>query len=49
MADNFPRTRAKLKAAGRKVHPVGLTELQKAEAGGSCMSLIFDGRLVSHQ
>jgi dimethylargininase len=44
MADNYPRTRAKLEAAGRKVHPVALTELQKAEAGGSCMSLIFEKR-----
>ena len=42
MADNFPKTRAKLEAAGRAVCPVPLTELQKAEAGGSCMSLVFD-------
>ena len=42
MADNYPRTRAKLEASGRTVHPVALGELQKAEAGGSCMSLVFE-------
>ena len=42
MADNYPNTRAKLEAAGRQVYPVALTELQKAEAGGSCMSIVFD-------
>lgn len=41
MADNFPRVRALLERRGLAVRPVGLSELQKAEAGGSCMSLVF--------
>ena len=49
MADNYPKTRARLEASGRRIRPVCLTELQKAEAGGSCMSLIFDEGVVSHQ
>ncbi len=44
MADNYPRTRRKLENTGRKIAPVALTELQKAEAGGSCMSLVFEAR-----
>jgi dimethylargininase len=42
MADNYPKTRERLERAGHPVHPVALTELQKAEAGGSCMSLVFE-------
>jgi dimethylargininase len=49
MADNYPKTRAKLEAAGRVVCSVALTELQKAEAGGSCMSLVFAKRVISRQ
>jgi len=41
MADGFPRTRARIEQRGFVVRVVSLTELQKAEAGGSCMSLIF--------
>jgi len=41
MADNFPRTRARIEGRGYAVRAVPLTELQKAEAGGSCMSLVF--------
>ena len=41
MADNYPQTRMRLEEEGRRVAPVALTELQKAEAGGSCMSLVF--------
>jgi dimethylargininase len=43
MADGFPRTRARIEARGFAVRLVSLGELQKAEAGGSCMSLIFRG------
>jgi dimethylargininase len=41
MASNFSQTRARLEAAGRKVRTVDLSELQKAEAGGSCLSVVF--------
>ncbi|MDP2482371.1 MAG: arginine deiminase-related protein [Candidatus Palauibacterales bacterium] len=41
MADNFPRTRARIEQRGFAVCAVALSELQKAEAGGSCMSLVF--------
>ncbi|HET7203392.1 MAG TPA: N(G),N(G)-dimethylarginine dimethylaminohydrolase, partial [Steroidobacteraceae bacterium] len=36
----FPRTRARLEAAGLRVEPVDTTELAKAEAGVTCCSLI---------
>lgn len=41
LAAGFPRTLALLESLGRKVKTVDLSELRKAEAGGSCMSLIF--------
>jgi N-dimethylarginine dimethylaminohydrolase len=41
MAAGFPRTAALIEQAGFPVRPVALSELQKAEAGGSCMSLLF--------
>jgi dimethylargininase len=41
MADSFPRTRRALVDLGLPIHTTDLSELQKAEAGGSCMSLIF--------
>jgi dimethylargininase len=44
MADGFPRTRAAIEARGFAVHAVDLSELQKAEAAGSCMSLVFNRR-----
>lgn len=43
MADGFPRTRARIAERGFTVRTVPLSELQKAEAGGSCMSLVFRG------
>ena len=42
MAAGFPETAARVRAAGRSVVTVELSELRKAEAGGSCMSLIFE-------
>lgn len=42
MAAGFPETADLLWQHGRTVVTVELTELQKAEAGGSCMSLIFE-------
>lgn len=41
MAAGFPATAARIAAAGFHVRTVALSELQKAEAGGSCMSLVF--------
>lgn len=41
MAGGFPATRAAVEARGFRVRTVELSELQKAEAGGSCLSLVF--------
>lgn len=38
---SFPQTAGKLERAGWRVVPVDVSELQKAEAGVTCMSLIF--------
>ena len=44
----YPRTRARLEAAGLRVVPVAMTELAKAEAGVTCCSLIVPvGRMGS--
>jgi dimethylargininase len=43
MAEGSPRTGGALRDRGFKVIEVDLSELQKAEAGGTCMSLIADG------
>jgi len=42
-SQHFPRTRARLEAAGLRVCPVALTELTKAEAGVTCCSLLVRG------
>jgi dimethylargininase len=42
MAASFPRTRAKLEASGFTVAAVDLSELQKAEGGPTCLSIVFD-------
>lgn len=42
MAAGSPRTAAKLRERGFTVVEVDVSELQKAEAGGTCMSLISD-------
>ena len=39
---SFPQTAALLEAEGFRVLPLDVSELQKAEAGVTCMSLIFD-------
>jgi dimethylargininase len=39
---SFPRTSEILEAAGFHVLPIDVSELQKAEAGVTCMSLIFE-------
>jgi len=41
MAAGFPATTARIAAAGFHVRTLALSELQKAEAAGSCMSLVF--------
>lgn len=38
---NFVHTREILEASGIKVRPIDVSELQKAEAGVTCMSLLF--------
>jgi dimethylargininase len=38
---SFPRTRARLEAAGFQVTPLDISELQKAESGLTCSSLLF--------
>jgi len=39
---SFPRTRARIESAGFHVTPLDISELQKAESGLTCSSLIFD-------
>lgn len=41
MPDGFPKTREVLEQSGFRTRAVDVTELQKAEAGVTCMSLIF--------
>jgi dimethylargininase len=38
---NFVRTCERLEASGIRVRPIDVSELQKAEAGVTCMSLVF--------
>jgi dimethylargininase len=39
---SFPRTRARIEAKGFRVLPLDIAELQKAESGLTCSSLIFE-------
>src|SRR5882762_412263 len=39
---SFPRTRARLEARGFHATPLDISELQKAESGLTCSSLLFD-------
>ena len=39
---SFPRTRARVEAQGFHVTPLDISELQKAESGLTCSSLIFE-------
>lgn len=39
---SFPRTRARIEAHGFHITPLDISELQKAESGLTCSSLIFD-------
>src|SRR5262249_41284026 len=38
----FPRTRARIEAGGFHTTPLDISELQKAESGVTCSSLLFD-------
>jgi dimethylargininase len=38
----FPRTRERIEKCGFRVIPIDISELQKAESGLSCSSLIFE-------
>jgi len=39
---SFPSTRARIEARGLRVTPIDISELQKAESGLTCSSLLFD-------
>jgi dimethylargininase len=41
---SFPKTRARIESAGFHVTPIDISELQKAESGLTCSSLIFTTR-----
>jgi dimethylargininase len=43
---SFPRTRARMKARDFHVTPLDISELQKAESGLTCSSLLFDAAHV---
>jgi len=42
LSASFPKTRARLEAAGFQVFSLDISELQKAESGLTCSSLLFD-------
>jgi dimethylargininase len=42
MPDSFPRTVGRLEAQGLSVLTVNVSEFQNAEAGVTCLSVIFD-------
>ena len=43
---SFPRTRARIESAGFHVTPLDISELQKAESGLTCSSLLFENMNV---
>jgi dimethylargininase len=43
---SFPRTRARLEERGFHVTPLDISELQKAESGLTCSSLLFDASTI---
>ena len=45
--ESFPRTRARLEAAGIIIEPVDVSELQKAEGAVTCCSLLFSDQSTS--
>lgn len=49
MPEGFPRTREALERSGFRTQAVDVSELQKAEAGVTCMSLVFDHSMPGKQ
>src|SRR6202047_2419783 len=47
--ESFPRTRARIEARGFHVAPLDISELQKAESGLTCSSLLFDAKTLPGQ
>jgi dimethylargininase len=47
IAASFPKTRALLEQRGFRVRTIDVSELQKAEAGVTCCSLIFNDKTMS--
>jgi len=45
---SFPQTRARLEARGFHVTPLDISELQKAESGLTCSSLLFEAPPAGH-
>jgi len=45
---SFPRTRARIEATGFAVTALDISELQKAESGLTCSSLLFNATIFSH-
>jgi dimethylargininase len=46
---SFPRTRARIEERGFRVTPLDISELQKAESGLTCSSLLFDALDANQQ
>jgi dimethylargininase len=46
MPSSFPKTRALIEQQGFRVRPINLSELQKAEAGVTCTSIILETNLI---
>jgi len=42
MADSFPRTAERVRSLGHAVEILGVSEFQKAEAGVTCLSVLFE-------
>ena len=45
--ESFPRTRARIEARGFSVTSIDISELQKAESGLTCSSLLFENLRVA--
>jgi dimethylargininase len=48
IADTFPQTTRLLRERGHAVHPIDVSEFQKAEAGVTCLSVIFEATTRPH-
>jgi len=46
---SFPKTRARLEAKGFHVESLDISELQKAESGLTCSSLLFDAACIINE